>query len=247
MADNNQILGLLNDTDEQTWHNPYDQEMREQESIRRGDTESLKLCWAEKYEGSIGILAPDPLRSLKNIAIGVITLSSRSAISGGLNPETAFSIVDAVIMKLEQDIKKPEQVIELLHNTQMTFAEMVCETKNNKIFNPIIARAKDYIFRNINNKISVKDIAAWINVNADYLSSLFSRSENKTLTEYILEEKISRCCNMLKFSNYSIQRISAYFGFSSQSHFTDKFKSVMGLTPGQYRKYYGSSNFQKLT
>lgn len=52
---------------------------------------------------------------------------------------------------------------------------------------------------------------------------------------------------MLKFSDYSIQRISAYFGFSSQSHFTDKFKSVIGLTPGQYRKHYGTSRFQKIT
>lgn len=74
MAKDNQILELLNNSDEQTWHNPYDQEMREQESIRRGDIEALKLCWEEKYEGSIGVLAPDPLRSLKNIAIGVITL-----------------------------------------------------------------------------------------------------------------------------------------------------------------------------
>lgn len=245
MSNNEQILELLNKSDEQTWHNPYDQELREQESIRRGDTESLKLCWEEKYDGSIGVLAPDPLRSIKNIAIGVITLSSRSAIAGGLNPETAFSIVDAVIMKLEQNIKKPEQVIELLHDTQMTFAELVRKTKNTAVFNPIIAKAKDYIFRNITNKISVKDIAAWLEVNADYLSSLFSKSENKTLTEYILQEKITRCCNMLKFSNYSIQNISAYFGFSSQSHFTDKFKSVIGITPGQYRKQYGVASFQK--
>lgn len=245
MAKDNQILELLNNSDEQTWHNPYDQEMREQESIRRGDIESLKLCWEEKYEGSIGVLAPDPLRSLKNIAIGVITLSSRSAIAGGVNPETAFSIVDAVIMKLEQSINRPESVVELLHDTQMTFAELVRDTNNNRVFNPIINKAKDYIFRNIHSKISVKDIAKWLNINPDYLSALFSRSENKTISEYIMEEKISRCCNMLKFSDYSIQSISAYFGFCSQSHFTDKFKSIMGTTPGQYRKQYGTSTFHK--
>ena len=37
---------------------------------------------SETYEGKIGILAKDPLRHYKNVAIGNITLASRAAIQG---------------------------------------------------------------------------------------------------------------------------------------------------------------------
>lgn len=242
MADN-KIDELIPYTDEITqWHNPYDQELREQDSIRRGDVDALKKCWNEVYTGKVGRLAHDPLRHMKNLAIGVITLSSRSAINGGLNPETVLSIVDTTILKIEHSMYDYKEVGETIRKTQLMLAEMVYENNNKKNYNPIVNKVKDYVFRNIHEKIIISEVANWLGINADYLSSLFHSSENKTLTRYILEEKIKLCCNMLKFSDYSIQNIAAYFGFYSQSHFTKQFKSCMNMTPGEYRKKYGVSN-----
>ena len=62
-------------------HNPGEQELRELESIENGDREALARSISETYEGSIGILAKDPLRHYKNVAIGNITLASRAAVS----------------------------------------------------------------------------------------------------------------------------------------------------------------------
>ena len=64
-------------------HNPYEQELRELESIRTGDVEELNRSIAEVYEGRLGILAREPLRHHQNIAIGNITMASRAAIRGG--------------------------------------------------------------------------------------------------------------------------------------------------------------------
>lgn len=236
------INELISYTDEiEKWHNPYDQELREQDSIRRGDVEALKRCWEEKYSGEVGRLAHDPLRHMKNLAIGIITLSSRSAINGGLNPETVLSMVDTAILKIEHEMTDYKAVGGKIRQVQLTFAEMVSENNNKKTYNPIINKAKDYIFRNIHEKITVAEIAQWLGINADYLSSLFHKSEHKTLTKYILDEKIKLCCNMLKFSDYSIQDIAAYFGFYSQSHFTKQFKACMKMPPGEYRRKYGVS------
>ena len=68
-------------------HNPYEQELREMNSITNGDIEALSRSMSETYEGEIGILAKDPLRSAKNVAIGNITLASRAAIRGGMSTE----------------------------------------------------------------------------------------------------------------------------------------------------------------
>lgn len=74
-------------------HNPYDQEQREFLSIEQGDREALKKALAEKRTGTMtGKLADDPLRSAKNIGIVILTLASRAAIRGGMNPETSFTI-----------------------------------------------------------------------------------------------------------------------------------------------------------
>ncbi|MCD8181226.1 MAG: AraC family transcriptional regulator [Firmicutes bacterium] len=231
---------ILNEIQENTkWHNPYDQELREQESIERGDIDALKRCWNEKYDGAIGTLALDPLRHAKNLAVGVITLSSRSAVRGGLNYETVFSIVDATILKIEHQMTEPEQVIEAIHAAQLLFTQMVKENKGAGHYNPIVSKAKDYIFKNIHGKISVSDMACRLGVNPDYLSHVFRQCENKTVTQYILDEKLKLCCNMLKYSDYGISGICAYFGFCSQSYFTKQFKKSLGITPSKYRDKYG--------
>ena len=80
-------------------HNPYDQEVRELDSIRHGDVEMLNRSLAETYRGEVGQLAKNQVRQSKNIAICVIALASRAAISGGMIPEEAFSMVDGYIMK----------------------------------------------------------------------------------------------------------------------------------------------------
>ena len=79
-------------------------------------------------------------------------------------------------------------------------------------------------------------MAEQFHIHPDYLSALFKKTENKTITAYILEEKLNLCKNLLKYSNYSIQEISAYFAFPSQSYFTRQFKKSTGMTPLRYRQ-----------
>lgn len=83
-------------------HNPYDQEKREMDSIRKGNVQMLQKSLQETYLGEVGKLSKDELRQAKNIAICVIVLASRAAIEGGLLPEEAFSMVDAYILRIEE-------------------------------------------------------------------------------------------------------------------------------------------------
>ena len=88
------------------------------------------------------------------------------------------------------------------------------------------------------NAKNITDIAKHLNVNPDYLSHLFKKQENITIKRYILKEKIRRSRNLLQYSDYCIQEISFYLGFSSQSHFCKVFQEMTGETPGRYRKQY---------
>ena len=104
--------------------------------------------------------------------------------------------------------------------------------------NPLIAAVKDYIFQHFHDSIQITDIAKYLKVNPDYLSHLFKEQEHITIKRYILQEKIRRSRNLLQYSDYSIQEISFYLGFSSQSHFCKVFQEITGETPGHYKRQF---------
>ena len=104
-------------------HNPYAQEQREHDSIRRGDIEGLKASINEVYPGEIGKLAENQVRSIKNVAIAVITCASRCAIEGGLNAEKAFSMADGYIMYIEEEMNDPVEIERVVREAEFNYAK----------------------------------------------------------------------------------------------------------------------------
>ena len=217
-------------------HNPYAQELREHDSIRRGDLKGLKESIDEVYPGELGKLAEDQVRSLKNIAIGVITCASRCAIEGGINAEAAFSMADGYIRYLEEELDDPIKIEHLVREAEYNFTRDVRNLNNNDINNPLIHQVKDYIFAHIHEPLMVRDIAKYIGVSPNYLSEQFSQFEGVTLKQYIIDEKIKSSEYLLKYTDYSLQEISSYCAFSSQSRFSVYFQRKNGITPARYRK-----------
>ena len=225
-------------------HNPYDQEMREFGSIENGDLIQLEKSMQEDYDGTIGTLAKDPWRNLKNLGIVLVTLASRAAIRGGLSPEISFSLSDSYIQQIEE-CKDLALVAPLAHKAEFQYAEMVHEIKEKqkgilkKQKNPRINKCKDFIFSHLHDRITLEDLAAEADCNPNYLSQLFKECEGISISGYILQEKINRAKNLLIYSDYSYIEIATYLGFSSQSHLGTQFKKHTGYTLRQYREIYG--------
>ena len=225
-------------------HNPYDQEMREFGSIENGDLIQLEKSLQEDYDGTIGTLAKDPLRNLKNLGIVLVTLASRAAIRGGLSPEISFSLSDSYIQQIEE-CKDLALVAPLAHKAEFQYAEMVHEIKEKqkgilkKQKNPRINKCKNFIFSHLHDRITLEDLAAEADCNPNYLSQLFKECEGISISGYILQEKINRAKNLLIYSDYSYIEIATYLGFSSQSHLGTQFKKHTGYTLRQYREIYG--------
>ena len=225
-------------------HNPYDQEMREFGSIENGDLIQLEKSMQEDYDGTIGTLAKDPLRNLKNLGIVLVTLASRAAIRGGLSPEISFSLSDSYIQQIEE-CRDIALITPLAHKAEFQYAEMVHEIKEKqkgilkKQKNPRINKCKDFIFSHLHDRITLEDLAAEADCNPNYLSQLFKECEGISISGYILQEKINRAKNLLIYSDYSYIEIATYLGFSSQSHLGTQFKKHTGYTLRQYREIYG--------
>ena len=220
-------------------HNPYEQERREQDAIRHGDEAALNRSISETYEGKIGQLAKDPLRHHKNV---------RTAVEAGVSVEKSFTMADSMIQQIEE-IDNVTEVEAFKRMAQRMYADVVAEelqANEGGYKNPLIAAVKDYIFQHFHDSIQITDIAKYLKVNPDYLSHLFKEQEHITIKRYILQEKIRRSRNLLQYSDYSIQEISFYLGFSSQSHFCKVFQEITGETPGHYKRQFANRKKWKI-
>ena len=54
--------------------------------------------------------------------------------------------------------------------------------------------------------------------------------------EYIAYCKLSKACNLLDDTGYSMEKVAYFCGYDSQAVFTKAFKKHYGIPPSQYRK-----------
>lgn len=224
--------------EEGRYHRPYAQELRERDSIRRGDIEALKRSMDEVYSGTVGIFANDMVRQYKNVAICVISGAARSAIEGGINPERAFSMSDVFIRSIEENLTDPVKIEQAVREAELEFAGAVRDLGERRNDNPLVDQVRDYVFCHIHEAIRVRDIACHIGVTPNYLSEQFSHLMGMSLKQYIIEEKITSSEQLLKYTDYSLQEISSFCAFSSQSRFSVYFQRKNGITPARYRKRF---------
>lgn len=216
-------------------HNPYSQEIREQNAIKNGDLDELQESFRQTYAGELGILAKDELRQYKNLDIVLIVLACRSAIAGGLLPEIAFSMSDAFIQRTEE-LKSVEEAMVFGRYAEMEYCKAVKKLIGRPRTNPILIQCKELIVQQLYTQISVKKLAHQLDINPDYLSRLFLKEEGVRLTEYIMCEKIEEAKMQLIYTDKTYDEIACTLGFASQSHFGKVFKRFNGMTPRQFQK-----------
>lgn len=179
-------------------------------------------------------LSKNPLHSIKYSFIGSCTIFTRAVISAGLDSETAFALSDYYINLVDKANSRNE-VQELEYKMLEDFIKILKYYKE-YIYNPLINHVIYYIKKNIENKMTLKEIASFANVHPNYLSYAFKKEVGKTLIQYINENKIAAIKQCLANSNLSINEISYVFNFSNVTYFCRFFKKHTGITPMNYKK-----------
>ena len=225
-------------------HNFYEQELRVFDCIRRGDVVTLQKSIDEAQSREVGVLANDIVRQYKNQAICTISGASWSAIKGGLHPELAFSMADSFIRNIEENLTDPVKIEKAMQDVEFAFATAVRGLREKVTDNPLIEQVKVCVFSRIHEPVRVSEIAEEVGVTPNYLSEQFAKWMGISLKQYIIEEKISTSEQLLKYTDYSLQEISEFCAFSSQSRFSEYFQRKNGMTPAGYRKLYKSRKME---
>jgi len=83
--------------------------------------------------------------------------------------------------------------------------------------------------------ISLGEVAKALNINASYLSSVFSQKVGKTFTEYLTQKRMDKARELLRQTDKQFSEISFEIGYKDPHYFSFLFKKIQGCTPRDYR------------
>ena len=237
------IAYSLQQEDEAEGNHLYRMEQELLELIRQGDVEQIrKNQEAQVFPEYPNLLNYNVKKNEEYMAVITIALVARAAVEGGVSTSESFRLSDIYLKKLAvmQDIP---QIIELREACAVEMAELVRNRKRGGKAGYYVEECKKFVATNIFKKISVRDVAVALNLNAVYLEHVFKEEEKQTIGQYIQKEKIKCAKNLLIYSDRSIMEISDYLNFSSQSYFGSVFRSIVGESPRVYRDTHKISGF----
>ena len=230
----------IDNIDDQNNHRAINEEYSFYHAVREGDLEFIRKNIEEhSFENpeGMGVLSTNPLTNMKYHFCVTAALLTRHCIEGGLEVELAYRISDLYISKLDYcyDIAS---VVKWHDKMVLDFTgRMHIKNKNFAASTPIMT-AIDYIYKNVREPILLEEIATAVSLSPCYLSRLFLKETGVSIKDYILDRKIEKAQNLLKYSEYSSAEIAQFLSFSSQSHFISTFRRLTGMTPKKYKEQY---------
>lgn len=121
------------------------------------------------------------------------------------------------LIKKEQDVRKPEMEVD------------------NK---SIVEKLKQFIAKNIGEEITRTMLSEHVHLNRDYLNRLFKKETGKSLSEYIVEEKMKVAKELLVVTDMPVGDVGYWVGYSNFSYFSSYFKKITGYSAVAYRQEF---------
>ncbi len=106
----------------------------------------------------------------------------------------------------------------------------------NKLRKLALRNVKVYIENNLEEKLSLDELAQQTNLSTFHFARLFKQSTGEAPYQYVLNQRIDKAKVLLVVSDESMSQIALKAGFGSTSKFIKRFKSLFGVTPKQYRE-----------
>ena len=173
----------------------------------------------------------------------LVTDSGGVTCGGGINSASDLSLYlvekhcgREVAVKCAQAL-----LIEMPRIWQIAFAHLDVGTRHD---DAAIQRAQDWIHRNAALSFRFEDLAAEIGMSPRNFIRRFKNATGATPLGYLQKLRIATAKRLLETSESSIQQVSFQVGYEDLIFFRNLFKRHTGLSPGDYRRRFGSRSLQ---
>ena len=222
-------------------HNTYDLEKQLLSDVEYGRTDSVRAMMRAPAPGRAGKIAHDALRQQKNLLVCTATLVSRAAIRGGMPTEDAFVLSDLYIQKSEL-LDDYTAIMRLQAQMVLDFTKKVDQLRSTMGDSPLSRQVRSYVLRHISRRIDTGELAAHLELSRTYFCKRFKEETGQSVADFITALRLDEAKRLLAVSKKPLGEIADTLGFSSQSHFQNVFKKLLGVTPAQWReqaRYHG--------
>ena len=96
----------------------------------------------------------------------------------------------------------------------------------------------EYIEQQLAEPLSLGQLAGLCALSEYHFARMFRTSFGLPPHQYVLARRMVRAQAMLRSGSLPLGEIALACGFSSASHFTNRFRQAMGATPGEYRQAF---------
>ena len=175
----------------------------------------------------------DPVRNAKNYAIIMNTLLRKATEEGGVHPIHIDKISSSFAKKIE--MQTSEKGISMLFKEMARKYALTVKNHSLKGYSKMVRRVMIQVDTDLASDLSLSAQAKLLDVNPNYLSTVFKKETGHTLTEYVTGKRIEHAVFLLNSTNMQIQTIAQYCGIPDICYFTKTFKKLIGKTPTEYR------------
>lgn len=175
-----------------------------------------------------------PIRSAKNLSLVLNTLCRVATERAEVHPIYIHNISEKFAILIERAPNLP-----YLKKLNIVMLYEYCDLVkafSTRHFSSIVKKAVNYIHLNLEDPLTLKNIAATLNVNPSHLSRKFKSETNMNMMDYINQKRIEEAKLYLERDNISITEIAFLVGFNDLNYFSRVFKKFTSQTPSQYIK-----------
>lgn len=131
----------------------------------------------------------------------------------------------------------PAHLVLLLVGVSRLAADVVGDLRENR--EPLLAEVFEVIERNYARPLSLRDVAAAVNLSPGHLTSTVRRRTGRTVQEWITERRMAQARRLLAVTDLPISDIGRQVGFPDAGYFARTFGKVHGVSPSQWREASG--------
>lgn len=164
------------------------------------------------------------------------------AFADPLLEQLAIAIMDALRSGTSEDRIYIETLAQMmaaqLARSYSTRSRAVCQNGPNNLPRPALRRLVDYIETHLADELSLELLAVEAGMSTFHLSRVFKDAVGQPPHQYVLTRRVERAKDLLRDTARPIADVALSVGFSSQSHLSNSFRRMVGVSPGVYRKVH---------
>ncbi|HKJ12875.1 MAG TPA: AraC family transcriptional regulator [Ornithinimicrobium sp.] len=111
---------------------------------------------------------------------------------------------------------------------------------------PHLRAARDFADRHYAEPLDLDAMAREASVSKYHFVRCFAQTYGQTPMRYLTQRRLERAQDLLRSANLTVSEVALMVGYDSLGSFTSRFTEVVGVSPGEYRRRWGSSGGDRI-